>query len=722
MSQIYYEQGNIYFELEQYEQAVEAWICAYNLGYGREQIVEKIYQCFISPNDDEFRNNYEQNNDGFTRLSYSDCTLDFIPVNEETFYIFDKEEVTFKGKITLKKTVLQEERVEFSSILYTNTWDVREIVSDLEKKDYGMVYLLLEELEPKFVSFFKLPFFKEWYMKKMIIFHDILSIENFLVKNPYVYLPKQMITSDGSKYKVMMEKIYAKKTSLVDDLGGKNVLFIKGQSQYGALRRVIDNMAAAFRRTGYNTLTVDGVREDCYEQLFRAREKYEFDAVITCNAILIDVDSVRTLGKKYITVMCDHPIWQASRLEVADKNTICSYGDYYNANYVKKYYPNVGGVDFSVGASDCFEDNVPYLERKFDLVFIGGYSKPESVYEQLCGMYNGEVLELVKDFTKKLITFPNKTYECALKETLHDYGQEDIGDMEFRELAEEFRLVNKYVRAYFRDKIIRQIVQSDLVIHVTGNGWEDFESEYKDHIIIENNDWYTAKKMIANAKISLNVMPWFKAGLHDRVVTSLLSGTVLLTDTSQLIERELQDMKNAAFFYLEDIEAVPEKIKYLLSHPQEAEEIAENGRKLAKENYTWDIFAQHIAKTLQEELNNQMPLDGEGRELSIVAEGAQRETVARTVLEELREIEQVLEFFESGTTSELIRAKDYQYCVSKLKEVTWQLVSDFPNIDVGVCVWSNIINLSDPIPAYVPELIKMQIGYLVKTIAWDCLK
>lgn len=712
----------MYFELDQYEQAIEAWICAYNAGYSREQIVDNIYQCFIFPNDSEFRNNYEQNNDGFTQLLYDDCTLDFVPVSEETFYIFDKEEVKFQGKISLGKTVLQEERVEFSSILYTDTWDIREIILDLKKRDYGTIYLLLDELEPKFVSFFKLPFFKELYMKKIVIFHDTFSIEKFLAKNLNVYLPKQVITLDESKYKIMIQKILAKKRKPVDDFGGKNILFLKGESQYGALRRIIDHMASAFRGAGYNTLILDATQADFEQQLSIAKGRYEFDAVITCNAILINLDAIRKLGKKYCALMCDHPIWHAGRILAADKDTILWYGDRNNVSYVKKYYPNVGRVDFCIGGADCFEEDIAYLDRKFDLVLMGGYSNPETIYEKICCTYSGRILELVKDFIKKLITFPDKTYEGAFWETLQDYGQEDIEDEEFNELAEEFPLVDKYVRAYFRDKIIRQIVQNDLVIHVTGNGWDDFESEYKDHIIIENNDWYTARKMIANAKISLNVMPWFKGGLHDRILTSLLSGAVLLTDSNEYIEEEFQDMENTALYHLEHVEEVPEKIKFLLSHQEIAEKIAKNGCELARQRYTWEIGVKQMVEILKEELNDHTEFSGKGHVLSIAMEGAQRQAVAKAVLEELLEIEQILDSFQSGATSELIRAKDYQYCVSRLKDATLRLISDFPNVEVGVYVWSNIVNLCDPIPTYAPELIRMQIGYLVKAIAWGCLR
>ena len=50
--------------------------------------------------------------------------------------------------------------------------------------------------------------------------------------------------------------------------------------------------------------------------------------------------------------------------------------------------------------------------------------------------------------------------------------------------------------------------------------------------------------MISQAKISLNVMPWFKMGAHDRVINTMLYGGVALTDTSLFYENTFADGEN----------------------------------------------------------------------------------------------------------------------------------------------------------------------------------
>lgn len=711
LGEIYFKRGEKFFELERYEQAVQDWICAYEAGYNREQILDVLYQCFILPNIQEFQKNYELNNEGFSSLSCEDCALDFIPVSEDKFYIWDKTEKTFHGVFCLERVTGS--KLEFDGVLYTDIWDIREIISDMERQTHGLVYLLLGQVESKFVSFFKLPMFRKLYLEKIVLFHDAISMQEFFVDNEKYCLPRIIVTADVTKYEQVLKNIQNEKKYQVSKFGRRNLLLLKGQSQYGALRRMVDDLAKALRRAGYNTLVLDATRETAWQQLDTMKHEYEFDAVITFNAMLIDVDDVRKLGKKYCAIMGDHPIWHDMRLKCADENTIICYGDSYDANYVKKYYPNVGKVECLVGSSSFLKEDHVYANRRFDLVFTGGYNDPKEIYEQICDMYDGAMLILAKSFINKLVTHPNKTYEGALMETLRDYGQGDISDEQFKELAAEFCMVNRYVRSYFRDEIIRKIIESDIKIHVSGNGWEDFESEYKDNLVIEKNDWYTAKKMIANAKISLNIMPWFKAGFHDRAATSLLSGAVLLTDSSEYLEEQFSDMENIALFNLDHLEELPKKIKFLLENETVAESIAEAGQRKAELEYTWDNYSKRVIEVLKEALDDHTECTAKGYNLLQIRQGLRRKEVAIDILTDLYETEELLDVLQDNS---MFEAEDYQFCVARLVEEARRLVLEFPDIEVGYYVWDIISNRKEEFSAEIVELIRMQISYLERMI------
>lgn len=211
IGEVYYEAGIRYFELEKYEEAILNWIRAYELEYERENILENIYHCFIEPNEQEFRKNYEQSSTEFTKLPFEACMLDFIPLCEDKFYIFDWEEKVFQGKITLEKTPIQGDNIAFNNILYTDTWDIREMVSDMKKSCRDVVYILLEKMEARFVSFLKLPGFKENYLGNVIAFKDITLMRAFFEEYEEFYLPKQLVTAEAEKYWDIIGEIHKKR-------------------------------------------------------------------------------------------------------------------------------------------------------------------------------------------------------------------------------------------------------------------------------------------------------------------------------------------------------------------------------------------------------------------------------------------------------------------------------------------------------------------------------
>lgn len=200
VGRLYYERGRRYFELGKYDEAVSDLIQAYELDYEKESILVDIYNCFILPNEEEFRGNYKKSSSEFTQLTYEECVLDFIPVSQDKFYIFDKEEGKFRGEILLPKEPLRGKKVEFSDILYADVWDVRLMMPDMEENNRDFIYVVLNQLEAKFISFLKLPCFKKIYLENVKVFKDDVSMCDYFGRHEEVYLPRQIIAIDVQRY------------------------------------------------------------------------------------------------------------------------------------------------------------------------------------------------------------------------------------------------------------------------------------------------------------------------------------------------------------------------------------------------------------------------------------------------------------------------------------------------------------------------------------------
>ena len=105
---------------------------------------------------------------------------------------------------------------------------------------------------------------------------------------------------------------------------------------------------------------------------------------------------------------------------------------------------------------------------------------------------------------------------------------------------------------------------------------------------------------MADARIVLNVMPWFKSGVHDRVYSAMLNQSVCLTDGSEYVDRTLTDGKEALIYSLEQLEELPQKVKKYLQNPEEMKRIAQRGYEYAQDTQTWQCRAVQLMELMEQ--------------------------------------------------------------------------------------------------------------------------
>ena len=96
-----------------------------------------------------------------------------------------------------------------------------------------------------------------------------------------------------------------------------------------------------------------------------------------------------------------------------------------------------------------------------------------------------------------------------------------------------------------------------------------------------------------NSKINLNIsLRSIKTGIPLRCMDIMASGGFLLTNYQEDLLRHFTPDED--FVYYEDQNDLLAKIDYYLSHDKERNEIAENGHRKVKENYSFDIILRNI--------------------------------------------------------------------------------------------------------------------------------
>lgn len=366
--------------------------------------------------------------------------------------------------------------------------------------------------------------------------------------------------------------------------GMENVLLVKGQSQYNAMRNYIDEIEVGFRLAGYNTIVIDSQERSASFQLVQLEKYIKFDLIFTCNAM--NTELIGELpGARYVTYLCDHPATHRERLKRLDEKSVVFTCDIFYAEYVKEYYPNIKCVVFVPLSGSYSKKYIPYHERKYDVVFTGTYKNPQDFYEETLAAFPEENRELVGDMMKGLVNDPHQRRDICLQHILKEKGVVLPKDM-FDKMCHIMYGTELYARIYYRDKMVRVLLDAGLEVYVFGHGWEELKGN-TDNLHIETGNFYIAQKAVADAKISINIMPWFKGGFQERIASAMLSGAVAVTDGSTYIDENFEDGRELVVYSLNHLEELPEKVKWLLEHPELAERIACQGKERAGQELTW---------------------------------------------------------------------------------------------------------------------------------------
>ncbi len=281
--------------------------------------------------------------------------------------------------------------------------------------------------------------------------------------------------------------------------------------------------------------------------------------------------------------------------------------DLEHVEYVKKYFAKeVPHVSFMPHVGVLPKEGakvVPYQERKYDLLFSGTYYRPESMLDNVRELFPGD---------EDMYHFYRLVYENLKAETDLTIEQAVLGTLDQLGLKfERERLkgvlncsvyVDWAIRMYVREQVVTVLAEAGFELYLLGRGWENHPSSELPnvHRIDDRIPYGDTLAYMADAKINLNVMPWFKAGTHDRIFNTLLQHSVPLTDSSLWLDQNFTDGVDIALYDLKHLERLPDIVRRLLTDTELAERIIQNGYEKVAANLTWSHCTDWLLEALDE--------------------------------------------------------------------------------------------------------------------------
>ena len=369
-----------------------------------------------------------------------------------------------------------------------------------------------------------------------------------------------------------------------------------------------NQLAITFREEGYDVLVFDF--RDEINSMIRLAQFFQVGAtaLVTFNytgligETCFDVPDGGTLWNDAniycINIVVDHPFYYHKFYDRLPKHYFQYCIDRSHVTYMHRFFPELD-VDFlPLGGTNRFQPLIPYDERRIDVVFTGNYTPPETFHKDITRIdeeYTAFYYRIIDD----LINHPNMTMEEAIEKHVRiDIPEATEHDIKI--VMPNMIFIDLYVRFYFRGLVIQTLVDAGIKVHVFGAGWNNLSCRHPENLIIGGLiDSNQCLEVIGNSRISLNVMPWFKDGAHDRVYNSMANGAVCVSDSSIYLSETLTDGSDLVFYSLEEIDTLPDTIRDLLSHPDKAKAIATRGYQIAMEKNTWKQRAEALIHHLK---------------------------------------------------------------------------------------------------------------------------
>ena len=264
-------------------------------------------------------------------------------------------------------------------------------------------------------------------------------------------------------------------------------------------------------------------------------------------------------------IAADHPYYYDNRLHDLPKGYHHISIDRKQEAYFLKYYPEYQSFGFlplaGTGLDGALE--VPYEKRDIDVIMTGNYTPP-SFFEQHINWINDEYAAFYRGIIEELLEKTDQTVEeAALRHCEREMGE--VAPDDFRLVMHKMIFIDLYVRNYWRGMVIKTLAEAGITVDVIGKGWEELECSAMQNVRIHpQTDSLTCLEQLSHAKVSVNVMPWFKDGAHDRVFNSILNGAVCVSDTSRYLSEELKEGEGVSYYDLKHLEQLPVKVKDLL--------------------------------------------------------------------------------------------------------------------------------------------------------------
>jgi len=246
--------------------------------------------------------------------------------------------------------------------------------------------------------------------------------------------------------------------------------------------------------------------------------------------------------------------------------------------------------------------------RPYDVIMLSSAIDSDEVRDRWRKKFPKPLCKVIEDAAELALSDQKTPYVQAFVIMLDKYVSEgaplDPAKIEFIDILDE---LETYIRGRDRLELVKAI--KDAKVHIFGSssstaGWKKLLKDQHPNIVIHDGVPYDqAIELMHQSKIVLNSCAWIKNGTHERILTGLNAGAVVITAENTYMKEFFTDGVNIAYYRYRHWDDVNQTVNQLLSDETKRKEIAAAGREQVLHHHTWDHRVAVLLKELTPIIN-----------------------------------------------------------------------------------------------------------------------
>ncbi len=295
-------------------------------------------------------------------------------------------------------------------------------------------------------------------------------------------------------------------------------------------------------------------------------------------------------------IVVDHPLYYVERYPLVPPKYTEFHIDLDHERYYENYYPELKSGGFLPLAGTCYNDYVipafdEWIESKdIDILFVGSYMDPKE-YMKYITRINDEYTSFYMGMVDDLFDNPMQSLtDVARRHCIREMGDKSIET--WKVIYKSLNFLDLYIRAVARENAVKAIAKAGVNIDIFGHKWENASIKANNVKLHGPTDSKTCLMMMQRAKISLNVLPWFREGAHDRVFNAMANGSLCLTDESLYLDKIFNDKEDYILYDISDVSDLGDKADKLLKDNEYIYKLVNKAYKKTLKGHLWSDRAK----------------------------------------------------------------------------------------------------------------------------------